>query len=40
MKIAHIYPAVSEVYRTAVKKKSAGRHGNGLWYPDVEGIPS
>lgn len=22
MKIAHIYPAVSEVYRTAVKKKA------------------
>lgn len=40
MKIAHIYPAVSEVYLTAVKKKSTGRHGNGLWYSDVEGIPS
>lgn len=40
MKIAHIYPAVSEVYRTAVEKKSMGRHGDGLWYPDVEGIPS
>lgn len=39
MKIAHIYPAVSEVYRTAVKKKA--RDAMAIAYgPDVEGIPS
>lgn len=31
MKIAHIYPAVSEVYRTAVEKK----HGTSWRWPVV-----
>ena len=40
MKITHIYPAVSEVYRTAVKKKARDAMAIAMGYPDVEGIPS